>query len=143
MVYLFSSSYFTAIAQAAAWHRAWGEREGQPPRIAINLSARQFWGNGLAEHILARLGAERLPASAIELEITESVLLRQEGDSLAELRRLEESGLGLTLDDFGTGYSSLAYLKLLPINHLKIDRAFVADIPGSRIVAMSFCEPRS
>ena len=118
----------TAIAQAAAWHRAWGEREGAPPRIAINLSARQFWGSGLAERILARLGAERLPASAIELEITESVLLRQEGDSLPELRRLEESGLGLTLDDFGTGYSSLSYLRLLPIDTLKIDKSFIASL---------------
>ncbi|HJW02741.1 MAG TPA: EAL domain-containing protein [Azospira sp.] len=125
----------TAIAQAAAWHRAWGERQGLPPRIAINLSARQFWGGGLAEHILERLGAEGLPASAIELEITESVLLRQEGDSLAELRRLEGSGLGLSLDDFGTGYSSLSYLRLLPIDTLKIDKSFIAALDEHTVEA--------
>lgn len=118
----------TAISQAAAWHRAWDGRPGQPPRIAINLSARQFWGGGLAERILANLARENLSPSAIELEITESVLLRQEGGSLEELRRLEQSGLGLSLDDFGTGYSSLSYLRLLPIDTLKIDKSFISAL---------------
>ena len=118
----------TAIARAAAWRRHWQLREGMaatPPRIAINLSARQFWGGGIAEHVLLRLEREGLPPSTIELEVTESVLLRQEADSLEELRRLREAGVGLALDDFGTGYSSLSYLRLLPIDTLKIDKSFI------------------
>jgi len=118
----------TAIARAAAWRRHWQLRQGMgatPPRIAINLSARQFWGGGIAEHVLLRLEREGLPPSTIELEVTESVLLRQEADCLEELRRLREAGVGLALDDFGTGYSSLSYLRLLPIDTLKIDKSFI------------------
>jgi len=114
----------TAIAQAAAWRQEYG----WAPRIAVNLSPRQFWRRGMAESILAQLAAVGLPNDAIELEITESMLLRPEGDSIEELRILHGAGLRLALDDFGTGYSSLSYLRLLPIDVLKVDRAFIAAL---------------
>jgi len=118
----------TAIAQAAAWQRIWQAAGETPPRIAINLSARQFWGGGIARQVLDLLGKEGLRPEAIELEVTESVLLRQEADSVEELRRLREAGVPLALDDFGTGYSSLSYLRLLPIETLKIDKSFISAL---------------
>jgi len=124
----------TAIARAAAWRLHWQIHRGagaEPPRVAINLSARQFWGSGIAQHVLQRLEREGLPPSAIELEVTESVLLRPEGDAVEELRRLHDAGVALALDDFGTGYSSLSYLRLLPIDTLKIDKSFIAALDGN------------
>ena len=109
----------TVIAQAAAWRREFG----QAPRLAINLSPRQ-----LARCVLDNLNRWQLPTEAIELEITESILLNPEGDSIDELRSLHVQGLHLSLDDFGTGYSSLSYLQRLPIDALKIDRSFITPL---------------
>ena len=78
--------------------------------------------------MLDQLAQEGLPPGAIELEVTESLLLRQEGDSVGELRHLRDAGVALALDDFGTGYSSLSYLRLLPIDTLKIDKSFIAAL---------------
>ena len=114
----------TAIAQAADWRRQFREA----PRLAINLSPRQFAGRQLAHCVLDNLARWQLPTDAIELEITESILLNPEGDSIEELRSLHAQGLRLSLDDFGTGYSSLSYLQRLPIDVLKIDRSFITQL---------------
>jgi diguanylate cyclase (GGDEF)-like protein/PAS domain S-box-containing protein len=114
----------TVIAQAAEWRRQFG----QAPRLAINLSPRQFAGRQLARCVLDNLARWQLPTDAIELEITESILLHPEGDSIDELRSLHAHGLRLSLDDFGTGYSSLSYLQRLPIDVLKIDRSFITPL---------------
>ncbi|HQX07384.1 MAG TPA: EAL domain-containing protein, partial [Zoogloea sp.] len=117
----------TAIAQAARWHTSCAA----PPRIAINLSPRQFWHSGLARGIIQRLQNHRLPPECIELEVTESVLIQPEGPAIGELRALRQHGLHLALDDFGTGYSSLSYLRNLPVNRLKIDKSFIFPLTGS------------
>ncbi len=104
------------------------QRLGLALSVAVNLSARQFqYGKvpQLVDHVLASTG---LPAHLLELEITESMAMRDVEQVIATMRSLRERGVTLAIDDFGTGYSSLAYLKLFPINTLKIDRSFVMDI---------------
>jgi EAL domain-containing protein (putative c-di-GMP-specific phosphodiesterase class I) len=78
------------------------------------------------------MAAAGLAPSLIEVEVTESVFLRSDDDSLHELRQLAAAGVKLALDDFGTGYSSLSYLKLLPFDTLKIDRGFIKEIEHGR-----------
>ena len=122
----------TAVAQAAEWRRQFS----QAPRLAINLSPRQFAGRQLARCVLANLTRWQLPTEAIELEITESILLNPEGDSIDELQDLHAKGLRLSLDDFGTGYSSLSYLQRLPIDVLKIDRSFITPLGNDQANAI-------
>jgi diguanylate cyclase (GGDEF)-like protein len=117
----------TAITQAARWRATYAS----PPRLAINLSPRQFWHSGLARGIIQRLQDHQLPPEGIELEVTESVLIQPEGPAIGELRTLRQHGLHLALDDFGTGYSSLSYLRNLPVNRLKIDKSFIFPLTGS------------
>ena len=99
--------------------------------MAVNLSARQFHRAGLVGTVERALEASGLPAARLELEITESVAMGDLPEAITTLRRLREMGVKVVLDDFGTGHSSLAYLKSLPLDALKIDRTFVAAIPGS------------
>ena len=122
----------TAIAQAATWRQQFS----QTPRLAINLSPRQFAGRQLGRCVLDNLARWQLPTDAIELEITESILLNPEGDSIDELRSLHAQGLRLSLDDFGTGYSSLSYLQRLPIDVLKIDRSFITPLGSDQANAI-------
>lgn len=116
-----------AIARIVEWR----QRFGDLPPIAINLSPRQFWRPGLARVLLDKMRAAGLPMSALEVEVTESVLLHADTGALNELETLREAGLRVALDDFGTGYSSLSYLRRLPISVLKIDRSFVNDLWNS------------
>jgi diguanylate cyclase (GGDEF)-like protein/PAS domain S-box-containing protein len=97
-------------------------------RVAINLSARQLRAAGLVESVRAALRRHGLDGADIELEITETAAMENPERAIGQLRALRDLGVGLAIDDFGTGYSSLAYLKLLPIQTLKLDRAFVRDI---------------
>ena len=113
-----------ACRQIAAWR---AQFPALPP-IAINLSPRQFWRPSLSQHILKALSAHHLPADALEVEVTESVVLDESGDGVEQLHQLHQAGIGIALDDFGTGYSSLAYLQRLPVGKLKIDRAFIRPI---------------
>ena len=115
-----------ACAQAMRWQQA----GLKPLRIAVNLSARQFRKPGLVESIRSALAASGLESRWLTLEITESLLMENAAASGAVLQSLKEMGTHMALDDFGTGYSSLAYLKLFPIDIIKIDRSFVRDIPG-------------
>lgn len=110
-----------ASRQLAEWRQSYGE----VPPIAINLSPRQFWRPSVSQRILETLAEHGLPTSAMEVEVTESVVLDPGGDGVEQLARLRAAGIGIALDDFGTGYSSLSYLQRLPVGTLKIDRAFI------------------
>ncbi|MBN8936566.1 MAG: EAL domain-containing protein [Rhizobiales bacterium] len=110
----------TACAQAARWP--------QPVGVAVNLSAAQFKGRNLVQMALSALAASGLAAGRLDLEITESVLLQGEANTLAVLHQLREGGIQISMDDFGTGYSSLAYLRNFPFDKIKIDRSFVRDM---------------
>ncbi|EME71981.1 signal transduction protein [Paramagnetospirillum caucaseum] len=98
--------------------------------VAVNLSAGQLGNPGLAGEIDALLREYDLPSSLLELELTESMLMGEADQVRAILFGLKDLGIKLSIDDFGTGYSSLSYLKRLPVDVLKIDRSFVADLPG-------------
>ena len=99
-----------------------------PLRVAVNVSARQLRRRDFCETVAGALAESGLPAELLELEITESSVMENPQEAIHILERLGRMGVSLAIDDFGTGYSSLAYLKLFPIDHLKIDRSFVRDI---------------
>jgi EAL domain-containing protein (putative c-di-GMP-specific phosphodiesterase class I) len=117
------------LAQACEHVARWRANGAPDLRMAVNLSGRQFLQPtlpALVERILARAG---LPAKALELEITESLLMRPTETTQRTIRTLDELGVRFGLDDFGTGYSSLGYLQRFPFDTLKIDRSFVRDLP--------------
>ncbi|MGM0501185.1 MAG: putative bifunctional diguanylate cyclase/phosphodiesterase [Bacillota bacterium] len=101
-------------------------------KMGINLSARQFGDNKLIEKISTNISETELNPAALELEITESVIMQNIQESVSKLIELKELGVNFSIDDFGTGYSSLSYLKEFPIETLKIDRSFVDQVPGDR-----------
>lgn len=105
---------------------------GIPLRVAVNLSVRQFDDLGLERMVRSVLDETGLPAGALELEITEGLMMENFDVSVAMLSKLRTLGVTLAIDDFGTGYSSLSYLKKMPVHVLKIDRSFVQDIPADR-----------
>ena len=108
--------------------KQWGRLVGEPFRIAVNVSGRQFYEPDL-NIIVARILEETgLDEELLELEITESVLMQNDQASLDNLHALHRLGVHLAIDDFGTGYSSLSYLKRFPVDSLKIDRSFIRDI---------------
>jgi EAL domain-containing protein (putative c-di-GMP-specific phosphodiesterase class I) len=103
-------------------------KEGRTLSVAINLSVRNLLDRTLPNEIEALLSVYGLPADALQLEITESMLMSDPERALATVTRLSELGANISVDDFGTGYSSLANLRRLPINELKIDRSFVSPM---------------
>ncbi|MCX7897601.1 MAG: EAL domain-containing protein [Rhodocyclaceae bacterium] len=113
-----------ACRQLARWRKA-GIHD---VRIAVNLSAHHLRSAQLASRIAAILHKHETPPGMLEIEITESAAMADPEHAIEQLRRLRHHGVKIAIDDFGTGYSSLAYLKRLPIDALKIDRAFVADL---------------
>ncbi len=118
----------SAFAQARRWHDA----GFTTLRIAINLSAGQFRATNLAERIRERIGREGCRPQSIEVEVTETSMLRDPDGVGRALASLREMGLRVAIDDFGTGYSSLSHLKRFPIDTLKIDKSFVADLLTDR-----------
>jgi len=108
--------------------KEWQEQGLPPRRMAVNLSARQFADRGFFDMVTRVLADTRLDPSCLELEITESQVMRQTEGVMTLLNRLSKMGVQLAIDDFGTGYSSLSYLKRLPIQKLKIDQSFIRDI---------------
>ncbi|MCJ0971900.1 EAL domain-containing protein [Pseudomonas sp. PS1] len=102
------------------------------PRMAINLSPKQFSDPELVDSIARVLEEERLPPEMLELELTESLLLDATDETRQQLNGLKALGVTLAMDDFGTGYSSLSYLKKFPIDVIKIDRSFIKDIPDNQ-----------
>lgn len=117
-----------ACRQARAWHG-----QGLPGlRVAVNLSARQLGDGSLVSKVEDAIREAGIEASSLELEITESLVARDPEQAVRLLRELCASGVRLMVDDFGTGYSSLAHLKRFPVDGLKIDRAFVRNLPEDR-----------
>jgi len=114
----------------AACGQLWALRRqgGYKLRMAVNLSARQLRQEDLVDHVRDLLAKYDIDAGELELEITESVAMENPNVTIGILRQLRDLGVELAIDDFGTGYSSLAYLKLLPIQRLKLDRSFVSEI---------------
>ncbi len=110
-----------AIAQAVQWPEAIS--------VSINLSLAQFMDPALCDRILKQLDSAGLPTHRVELELTESIFLSDQKAAEQQLLTLKRAGIRIALDDFGTGYSSLAYLRSYPFDRLKIDRAFVSELP--------------
>jgi predicted signal transduction protein with EAL and GGDEF domain len=114
----------TACRQSMAWRDA-----GLAPlTVSVNVSARQFEEKRLVERIAGALHDSGLPPAGLEIEVTESLIMRDLTRSVETMRELEAMGISLSIDDFGTGYSSLSALKSFPISRLKIDKSFVADL---------------
>ncbi|WP_191061433.1 putative bifunctional diguanylate cyclase/phosphodiesterase, partial [Geminicoccus harenae] len=116
------------LRQAVAQMREWHADGLHGLRIAVNISARQFQARDFVAKIRRLLGETGFPGPFLELELTESSIMRDVEETVHRLRELAELGVRVTVDDFGTGYSSLAYLKRFPIGALKIDRSFIADV---------------
>jgi diguanylate cyclase (GGDEF)-like protein len=116
-----------ACLQAAKWL----ELGLGPIHVAVNLSARQFADPHLHESILDALDEAHLPGDLLELELTESMVMRHPEQAVRWLTSLKKTGVRLSIDDFGTGYSSLAYLNRFPIDLVKIDRSFIRNVPDS------------
>jgi len=114
-----------AVRQAAAWRS-----RGMPLKVAVNVSALQFQQADFVDRVAAALHVADLPGGLLELELTESILVRDASEALQRLHALSQLGVKLAIDDFGTGYSSLAYLKRFPIQKLKIDRSFIRGTPA-------------
>lgn len=121
-----------ALKQACSEMRALRDRGLGSLRASVNVAAAQFREPGLTERVLQVLRETGLPASALELEITESSAMESAGHTVRTLESLRAAGIGVALDDFGMGFSSLGYLKRFPIDVLKVDRAFIAGLPGCR-----------
>ncbi len=117
----------TACKDAQTWRRP-----GTPLRLAVNLSTREFAEGDLVEQIERILSEVGLPAERLDLEVTETAVMRNIEYSVATLGRLKALGVQLTLDDFGTGSSSLGYLMRCPFDRLKIDRRFIEEVATSR-----------
>jgi diguanylate cyclase (GGDEF)-like protein/PAS domain S-box-containing protein len=133
------------LREACRQLRHWHHQKMRLPKISVNISARQFADGQLVERISTIVAESGLPPACLELELTESILMRDVGEAMQILASLKRLGLCIAVDDFGTGYSSLNYLKQFPIDVLKIDRSFVDGLPdGERdaqiaraIIAMS------
>jgi diguanylate cyclase (GGDEF)-like protein len=112
-----------ALGKAAYWLE-----QGHSVPMAVNISARSLLDPAFPDRVLAALAARRMPAASLILEITETSIMEDPEHALAALQRLHDAGVYLSIDDFGTGYSSLAYLKRLPVDEIKIDRAFISAL---------------
>ncbi len=117
-----------SLVAAMRWSTVPG---GRQPYVSVNVSVRQFRTAGFVDKVLDRLRESGLPAHALMLEITESLLLREDEQVWRDLATLRERGIRVAIDDFGTGYSSLSYLRQLPIDVIKLDRSFVSTITSS------------
>nr|MCH9673311.1 bifunctional diguanylate cyclase/phosphodiesterase [Gammaproteobacteria bacterium] len=118
-----------ALRNACAELRRAREQGFVPPRLSVNLSARQFLDRDLVQRIDEILKESQTDATSVELELTETMVMENLDENRETLHQLKALGVSLAIDDFGTGYSSLSYLKELPIDTLKVDRSFVQRIP--------------
>ena len=112
--------------------KEWRDHGHDAFRVEVNLSARQFQLPDLVAAVTRCLKDTGLPPEALEIEITESIAMRNIARSAEILRNLRELGVRISLDDFGTGYSSLSYLKTLPVDTVKLDQSFVRDVTTDR-----------
>lgn len=119
-----------ACRQAVEWQQRFPSQSSLV--MAVNLSPKQFQDGNLVEMVARTLQQTRLPPACLKLEITEGVVMQDIETSIATLSHLKALGVQIAVDDFGTGYSSLAYLKRLPLDVLKIDRAFINGLGQTR-----------
>jgi EAL domain-containing protein (putative c-di-GMP-specific phosphodiesterase class I) len=120
------------VLQAGCYQlKTWLDAGFPPMRLGINVSAHQLQKKDFAELVMQVLKECDLPPKYLNLEITESVIMHNMHEAFETLRKLRAVGITISIDDFGTGFSSLSYLKDLPADHLKIDRAFVQNLPFS------------
>jgi EAL domain-containing protein (putative c-di-GMP-specific phosphodiesterase class I) len=117
-----------AIATAAGWPYRENQR---PPYVSVNVSVRQFRVHRFADTVRGLLDRHHLPAQRLVLEITESLLLRDDDQVWEELSRLRSWGVRIAIDDFGTGYSALGYLRQVPLDMVKLDRLFISTMATS------------
>ena len=117
------------IEQACRQSKIWRDAKLPHFSIAVNLSANQLADQALVQCVAEALRVSGADPAMIELEITESAVMKNMDEAVTRLKALRALGVRLSIDDFGTGYSSLAYLKLLPVDILKVDRAFIKDLP--------------
>ncbi|PMY62235.1 MULTISPECIES: bifunctional diguanylate cyclase/phosphodiesterase [Pseudomonas] len=118
------------ISEACRQLKVWHQAKVRVPKVSVNISARQFSDGQLGMRIATILKDTGLPPACLELELTESILMREVSEAMQILDGLKNLGLSIAVDDFGTGYSSLNYLKQFPIDVLKIDRTFVDGLPS-------------
>ena len=117
------------IETACKQHLAWRTEGLSPGRLAVNVSPLLFQKHEITRIVANCMSEYSIPSGSLELELTESMLLEGSGSQLDLLRSLNGMGIRIAIDDFGTGYSSLAYLRKFPLNTLKIDRAFIENLP--------------
>ncbi len=133
------------LLQACQQYCSWKAQGCAPPRIAVNISAREIKQTWFIDRINRVIKQTNIDPTCLELEITEHLLVEQDAVVIQTLEQLRKIGITLAMDDFGTGYSSLSYLKRLPFDVIKVDRSFVSDIPNDQddtaitaaIIAMS------
>ena len=116
----------TACAQAASW-----QAQGFDTTMSVNVSMRQLETEQLIDDVEEALATTHLDAGSLIIEVTESTLMRDANATVSRLKRLKEIGVLIAIDDFGTGYSSLAYLRQFPVDVLKIDKSFIAEMDGT------------
>ncbi len=119
------------LRTACQQNKAWQDMGLEPVCMAVNLSSVQFRRTDLFDKVIGILDEVRLDPSWLELEITESILLRNVDATITTLHRLKRAGIHLSIDDFGTGYSSLSYLKRFPVDTLKIDQSFIREVTSN------------
>ena len=117
-----------ALGQAASDYRKWMAQGLEPPPIAVNISALELEQKGFVDAVQRAIVDVGSAIRAIDIEITESVLMENIAQCLPKLEAVRVLGVGIAIDDFGTGYSSLSYITQLPVTALKIDRCFVVDM---------------
>ncbi|MEH6823482.1 MAG: EAL domain-containing protein [Motiliproteus sp.] len=120
------------LDQACQQARRWMGQEDAPRFVAVNVSPRQLCHCDFVTAVTTVLEKYQLPATRLELEVTEGVLVENREQAASRLDQLSRLGVKLSIDDFGTGYSSLSYLQHFPFDTLKIDRSFITDIPANR-----------
>jgi diguanylate cyclase (GGDEF)-like protein/PAS domain S-box-containing protein len=124
---------YHVLTEATRAARSWTDpAAGQAPFVSVNVSVRQFRSSGFVDTVIATLAGEALPPERLVLEISESLLLRDDDAVWEDLKRLRDMGIRIAIDDFGTGYSALGYLRQVPLDLVKLDRTFVRTMTTSR-----------
>jgi diguanylate cyclase (GGDEF)-like protein len=127
-----------ATETMAHWRRTTPDARGV--FVSVNVSARQFMEPGFVQRISDALERTGLEPSALVIEITESVMMRETDQAVGILRELRDHGVRIAIDDFGTGYSSLSYLRFMPVDILKLDRSFVASLSEDNAITIAIAQ---
>ncbi|HET8549638.1 MAG TPA: EAL domain-containing protein [Bryobacteraceae bacterium] len=122
------------LQQACRQAAVWAASDSGPVRVAVNVSALQFYHADFCDIVEQALASASLDPALLELELTESAMMFNFEEASRQMQRIRALGVSIAIDDFGTGYSSLSYLQRLPANTLKIDRSFLSDLDGKNAV---------